>query len=175
MSIESNLKIIALLLNDIRSGAKRNANDSKALRYIMANVYNATLHERLGVDKSVDSPDVVYMSEAFKEEWEAAGRPAGATSLWKIGIHEHAVPFNVLVSRMVKECSDEQSIYDFIAKNKRMVFVTKAEDKKLNDAGYQRVMAEGGADRHEAVGIKVHPEPMVFKNKSKYRGTQNAT
>ncbi len=174
MSIESNLKIIALLLNDIRSKAKHNANDSKALRYIMANVYNATLHEKLGADKGVDSPDVVYMSESFKAEWEAAGSPSGSTSLWKIGIHEHAVPFNVLVSRMVKECTDEQPIYDFIAKNKRMVFVTKAEDKKLNDAGYQRVMAEGDSDRHEAVGIKVHPDPILYKNKSKYRKS-NAT
>lgn len=164
MSLDTNLTIIKLLLNDIRSGAKYNANDTKALRYIMSNVHNAALHKKLGINKDVESPDCVYMSEEFKSKWEEAGCPAGATSLWKIGIHEHVIPLNVLIRRMVKECTDEQSIYEFIADNNKLVFVTKEEDSLLNSAGYQRSLPEEGKDRYEEVGIKVHPEPVQFKN-----------
>lgn len=164
MSLKTNLTIVKLLLDDIRSGAKYNANDTKALRYIMSNIHNAALHKKLGINKDVESPDFVYMSEEFKSKWEEAGSPAGATSLWKIGIHEHVTPFNILVKRMVEECMDEQSIYEFIANNNKLVFVTKEEDDKLNKAGYQRVMAEDGGDRYEPVGIKIHPEPVQFKN-----------
>ena len=171
MSLETNLTIVKLILNDIRSGSKYNANDTKALRYIMSNIHNAALHRKLGIDKDVESPDFVYMSEEFKSQWDAVGSPIGADSLRKIGIHEHMIPFSVLVRRMIDECTDEQSIYDFIAENNKLVFVTKDEDGKLNKAGYQRVMPNDG-DRYSAVGIKVHPEPVVFKNKAKHRKTK---
>ena len=55
-----------------------------------------------------------------------------------------------------------------LKKNKRLVYITKEEDDMLNEAGYQRVMPEDG-DRYSAVGIKVHPEPVIYKNYAKYR------
>jgi hypothetical protein len=168
MTLETNLTMIKLLLNDIRSGAKFNSNDTKVLRYLISNVYNATLHEKLGIDKDIESPDVVYMSESFKLVWEAAGKPTGGSALKKFGIHEHVVPLNILIRMMVKECFDEETIYDFVRENKQLVFVTKDEDKALNEAGYQRVMPKDG-DRYSIVGIKVHPEPVLYKNFGKYK------
>ena len=173
MSLQTNLKMIKLLLDDIRSGAKYNSNDTRSMRYIFCNVYNAATHERLGIDKDIDSPDFAYMSEAFKEKWESLGKPSGGDALKKFGIHEHAVPMSILVQKMVEECTDERSIYEFLSKHNRIVFLTKEEDKMLNEAGYQRVMpADGG--RYSAVGIKVHPEPIVYKNYAKHRGARNA-
>lgn len=155
--------MVKLLLNDMRSGAKYNSNDTKALRYILSNIHNAATHEKLGIDKGIDSPDFVYMSERFKEKWESVGKPAGCSALKQFGIHEHYIPLNVIIRKMVEECTDEKSIYDFISKHNHLVFVTKEEDKRLNEAGYQRDIPEDG-DRYSAVGIKVHPEPVVYKN-----------
>lgn len=171
MSLQTNLTIIKLLLDDIRSGAKYNANDTKALRYIVSNIHNAALHRKLGINKEIESPDFVYMSEAFKEKWKSLGKPSGGDALKKFGIHEHSVPLNILIRKMVEECTDERSIYEFLSKHNRIVFITKEEDKKLNEAGYQRVMPEDG-DRYSAVGIKVHPEPVVYKNYAKHRKTK---
>jgi hypothetical protein len=50
--------------------------------------------------------------------------------------------------------------------------LTKEEDELLNEAGYQRVMPEDG-DRYAAVGIKVYPEPVVYKNYAKHRKKMN--
>ena len=168
MTLETNLTMIKLLLDDIRSGAKFNSNDTRAMRYIICNVYNAATHKRLGIDKGIDEPDFVYMSESFKEKWESLGRPSGSNALKKFGIHEHVTPLSILIRKMVEECTDEKSIYDFLDKHNRIVFVTKEEDVLLNEAGYQRVMPEDG-DRYTAVGIKVHPEPVVYKNYAKHR------
>jgi hypothetical protein len=168
MTLETNLTMIKLLLDDIRSGAKFNSNDTKIIRYLVSNIQNAVIHEKLGVDKDIDSPDVAYMSERFKEVWEAAGKPPGGSALKKFGIHEHYVPLNILIRRMVNECMDEESIYEFIKENNRLVFVTKEEDDDLNRAGYQRILPDNG-DRYAAVGIKVHPELVVYKNFAKYR------
>lgn len=163
MSLQTNLTMIKLLLNDIRLGAKYNANDTKVLRYLISNVHNAVIHKELGINKDVESPDFVHMSEEFKAEWEAAGRPAGGSALKKFGIHEHVTPLNILIRRMVSECTDEDSILDFVSKNHRLVFVTKLEDKRLNDSGYQRDMPENG-DRYSAVGIVVHPHLVRYKS-----------
>jgi hypothetical protein len=164
MTLQTNLTMIKLLLDDIRSGAKYNANDTKVIRYLLGNIYNAALHKKLVIDKDIESPDYVYMSESFKEEWEAAGKPAGGSSLRKIGIHEHYTPLNVLISRMIKECTDEESIYEFASKHNILVFVTKKEDELLNESGYQRSLPEEGKDRYSEVGIKVHAEPVLYKN-----------
>lgn len=168
MSLETNLTMIKMLLSDICSRAKINANDTKVLRYLISNVHNAALHKELGIDKDIESPDYVHMSETFKSVWEAAGKPAGGGSLKKLGIHEHVTPLNILIRRMVDECTDEESILDFVAKNHRLAFVTKDEDKCLKDAGYQRVVPDDG-DRYGAVGIQIHPQPIVYKNFAKHR------
>ena len=171
MSLQTNLTMIKLFLDDVRSGTKYNSNDTRAFRYILSNVDNAATHEKLGLDKGIDSPDFVYMSERFKEKWESLGKPAGCSALKQFGIHEHYIPLNVIIRMMVAECTDEKSIYEFVSKHNRLVFVTKEEDKMLNEAGYQRVVPEDG-DRYSAVGIKVHPEPIVYKNFAKHRKTK---
>lgn len=169
MTLQTNLTIAKLLIDDMRSGAKVNANDTKVLRYVFGNVYNAVLHKKLGIDKDIESPDFIYMSESFKATWELNGCPAGGSALRKIGIHEHRTPLNILIRRMVLECTDEQSIYDFLSEHNCLVFVTKEEDAKLNEAGYQRVLPTEGIDRYETVNIQVHPVPVAYKNLAKYR------
>jgi hypothetical protein len=168
MTLETNLTMIKLLLNDIRSGAKYNSNDTKALRIIIGNVHHAAMHKKLGIDKDIDKCDYVYMSEQFKNDWEAAGKPSGSGPLSKFGVYEHMIPMNVLIRMMVEECTDEESIFNFISEKHKLVFVTNEEDGALNKAGYQRVMPKH-RDRYSAVGIKVHPEPIVYKNYAKHR------
>jgi hypothetical protein len=169
MSLQTNLTLVKLLLDDIRSGAKYNSNDTKMLRYTLSNIYNAALHKKLGIEKDIESPDYVYMSERFKQKWEDLGKPPGGSTLRKIGIHEHVIPFNILMKRMVVECSDEDSIYEFVSRCNMLVFVTKEEDSDLNSAGYQRSLPKDGKDRYEEVGIKIHPEPVLYKNFGKHK------
>jgi hypothetical protein len=169
MTLQTNLKMIKLLLDDIRLGAKLNSNDTKALRYIISNVYNAVLHKRLGIDKDIESPDFAYMSESFKQTWESNGSPAGCSALKQFGIHEHRTPLNVIIRGMVAECTDEQSIYDFLNEHDCLVFVTKEEDAKLNKAGYRDKHPSPDLDRYDAVGIVVHEFPIAYKNLAKYR------
>jgi len=164
MSLQTNLTMIKLLLDDIRSGEKYNSNDTKVIRYLLGNIYNAALNKKLGLDKDIESPDYAYMSESFKEEWEAAGNPAGVSALKQFGIHEHYTPLNVLITRMVQECTDEASIYEFASNHNILVFVTKKEDECLNQSGYQRSLPTDGKDRYGEVGIKIHPEPILYKN-----------
>lgn len=169
MTIQTNLKMIKLLLDDIRLGAKVNSNDSKALRYLLGNIYNFAVHKEQNVDKCIDEPDFVYMSESFKKAWEDAGSPSGGSALSKFGIYEHRIPLKVIINKMIVECNDEQSILDFVCKSYKMVFVTKSEDENLNAAGYRDKMPESGQDRYDVVGIAVHPVPIVYKNLAKYR------
>lgn len=168
MSFKTNLTMIKMLLDDIRSGAKYNANDTKILRYLVSNIYNVALHEKMSIQKDIDSPDYVYMSEKFKKSWEEAGKPSGAPALRKIGVHEHMIPLNVLIKRMIIECTDEESVYKFIRENNKLVFVTKEEDGQLTAAGYQRSLPKDGEDRYASVGIIVYPEPVRYKNYGKY-------
>jgi hypothetical protein len=163
MSLQTNLTMIKLLLNDIRSGAKYNSNDTKVLRYLIGNVHNAVMNRMLGSDKDIDKCDYVYMSERFKTEWEQAGMPSGSGPLSKFGVYEHVIPMNVLIRAMVDECTDEETIFNFVSEKHKLVFVTNEEDKALNEAGYQRTMPADG-DRYTAVGISVHPEPVLYKN-----------
>lgn len=166
MGLQTNLTMIKLLLADIRSGAKINANDTKVLRYLMSNVHNAVIHKKLGIDKDVESPDYVSMSEEFKCKWEEAGCPTGGSALKMFGVHEHVTPLNLLIKRMIVECTDEASIFDFVSKYHRLVFITKDEDQMLNEAGLQRTLPKEG-DRYDVVGIIVHPEPIQYKNHRK--------
>jgi len=164
MALQTNLTMIKLLLNDIRSGAKFNGNDTKTLRIIIGNVHNAATHKKLSImDKDIETPDYVYMSEKFKMSWELAGCPSGSGPLSKFGIYEHVIPMNVLIRRMVEECSDENSIFEFISEHHKLVFVTNDEDKILNEAGYQRSMPKEGC-RYSKVGIVVHPKLVQYKN-----------
>jgi hypothetical protein len=169
MSLQTNLTMIKLLLNDIRSGAKYNSNDTKSLRILIGNVHNAAMHKKLGIDKDIEHCDYVYMSEKFKEAWEAAGKPSGSGPLSKFGIYEHTIPLNILIQQMVQECSDEQSIFEFVSQKHQLVFVTNEEDKALNESGFQRSLPSNGQNRYDAVGILVHPRPVLYKNFGKYK------
>jgi hypothetical protein len=172
MSLQTNLTMIKLLLNDIRSGAKYNSNDTKALRILIGNVHHAAMHKKLGIEKDIEHCDYVYMSEKFKEAWEAAGKPSGSGPLSRFGIYEHTIPLNVLIRQMVQECSDEQSIFDFISSNHELVFVTNEEDKALNESGFQRSVPADGTSRYEVVGIKIHPNPILYKNRGKRKANE---
>lgn len=168
MSLETNLKVTKLILEDIRSKKKFNANDTKVLRYLISNIHNAAIHKKLGINKDIELPDYVNMSEKFKESWEAVGRPSGNSSLKKIGIHEHVTPLNILIKRMAVECVDENSIFEFVSAHHGLVYITKEEDTALNSAGYQRVLPKVGT-RYDAVGIKIYFEPVQYKNFRKSR------
>jgi hypothetical protein len=161
--------MVKLLLNDMRSGAKYNSNDTKTLRILLGNIHNAATHKKLGIDKDIEHCDYVYMSEKFKESWEAAGKPSGSGPLSKFGIYEHTIPLNILIPQMVQECSDEQSIFEFVSQKHALVFVTNEEDKTLNESGFQRSLPLNGQSRYDAVGILVHPHPVLYKNFGKYK------
>ena len=170
MTVETNLTMIKLMLGDIKAGRKHNGDDKKVLRYLFGNVHNAIVHERMGIkNKDIEKPDFVYMSESFKSIWESAGKPSGSGPMSRFGIYEHYTPMNILVQRMAKECDDEDSIYKFIAEHHKLVFVTNEEDIMLNEAGYNRKLPECGGCRYDLVGIRIHPEPVLYKNFSRYK------
>ncbi len=168
MSLETNLKMIKLLLDDMRSGAKFNANDSRALRIIIDNVHQAAMNKKLGSDKDIERCDYAFMSEKFKSDWEKAGKPSCSQPVGKIGILEHVIPLNIIIRRMVDECTDEESIFNFISAHHKLVFVTNEEDMMLNEAGYRRTIPDEG-NRYSAVGIEIHPEVVLCRNFKKYK------
>ena len=159
--IRDRLLIVQTALNSIRN-ERGNSAMNVIIRYATCDVFDAMLNEQ--TDSRINTPpDFVYMSENFYNEWVESG--ASASIMSKIGVYEHRVPLSILIESMLKLSTIEE-IYEYLIDHQQLVWVTKKEDKKLNDLGFKSTVPKTG-DRYEQASINVLPHLVQYKNKKR--------
>lgn len=157
--VKDRLLIVQTALNSIRNG-RGNSAMNVIIRYATCDIFDAMLNEQTK-SKISTPPDFVYMSEEFHDQWIKAGGTASVMS--KIGVYEHRVPLSVLIESMLKLSTIEE-IYEYLTNHQQIVWVTKKEDKQLNELGYKSTMPKDG-DRYKEASIHVLSDLVQYKNK----------
>lgn len=159
--IRDRLLIVQTALNSIKND-RGNSAINVIIRYATCDIFDATLNEQTN-SKINTRPDFAYMSEQFYSEWVESGSTLSTMS--KIGVFEHRIPLSILIENMLKMGTVEE-LHEYLIQSQQLVWVTKKEDKQLNELGYKSTMPENG-DRYELASIHVLPHLVKFKNKKR--------
>lgn len=76
-------------------------------------------------------------------------------------ILEHRTPVKTIRDRMITECFTLNEVREFMLNNVQLVWVTKAEDDRINAAGYKSSIPEDD-DRYDIAGVELHNELVKF-------------
>lgn len=159
--IRDRLLIVQTALNSIKND-RGNSAMNVIIRYATCDIFDAMLNEQTN-SKINTRPDFAYMSKEFYSEWVESGSTPSTMS--KIGVYEHRIPLSILIENMLKMETVEE-LYEYLTQSQQLVWVTKKEDKQLNELGYKSTMPKSG-DRYELASICVLPQLVKFKNKKR--------
>lgn len=133
----------------------RGNRDQVIVREACGNVYHDIMRRNNNMTPSCWESGLVYMSKDFHEQWRLNKNAKK--------IIEHSTPMSVIKSNL-KEIHDLNSIYRYLEREFKVVWVTPEEDKRLSKAGYGGNTPINGKSRYEEVGIEVIIEPVRFKS-----------
>ncbi|WP_156945967.1 hypothetical protein [Roseicyclus elongatus] len=157
-------RIILLALDQSRRLIPMEANRT-IVRAVVGNILNSLINENIGKEgKYGAKPDARFMSKRFFEEWSKCPTQG---NLRAVGTYEHKTPMTIL-ERKLSTASNEYEILNIIRQNAFCMWVTKAEDTRLNELGLKSSLPETG-DRYAEAGIEIYSDGPVFY-KGKHRG-----
>ena len=159
--IRDRLLIVQTALNSIKND-RGNSAINVIIRYATCDIFDVMLNEQTN-SKINTRPDFAYMSEEFYSEWVESGSTPSTMS--KIGVYEHRIPLSILIENMLKMETVEE-LYEYLTQSQQLVWVTKKEDRQLNELGYKSTMPKSG-DRYKLASIRVLPQLVKFKNKKR--------
>jgi len=148
------LQLVFVVLTDMRQSPENAKQLSTFLRAVLGPIgWYLTNLETNDSDKGTKKFKV-YVSNNIISLLEKGEKP--------VVIYEHKVPIKVMREEMINNCLNTESVYEYLKKNLKAVFVTKNEDQALNELKLRDSIPKNG-DRYTAANIELYEKPVFFR------------
>ena len=146
-------EFILALLEDLREDSKYKKTHNGALREMTIVYQNYINNVRNGTSERTTKRGKQIVSTGIAEAIENGVKPKKILGK----ILEHRTPVKVISEQMIVKCYTLDDVRKFMLKNVELVWLTKAENDRIDAAGYKKSIPKDG-DRYDIVGIELHIE-----------------